>query len=263
MKTLFAISLALHALAAPLTLAGQLQPAMARHDVLAIVRETVKPGRSAEHDANEEAWVRAADAAKNTETMLAAGAMTGVPEIWYLSSYASWSDYEAALAANRGVDAIDQRFSAKEAELLSATRRMMFRSRRDLGYGPDPDLSRMRYLSITQVAVRPGRVAEFEESRRTIRAAHESAQAAGSVAVWEAMSGAPAGTFLIISAHRSLAEIDSGEAVEEAPPTKQGGAVDRSTTNVYRFLPQQSFAPDAWVKADPAFWGRKPLPRKP
>jgi hypothetical protein len=271
------IALASYA-AAPVATA-QAQQAMPAYNVLSIYRETVKPGKGAEHDAHEEAWARAAATAmgKNQVPMLAISAMSGVTENWYMNVYPTWADYEKTIAASTpAMDAVDKQFSMKEGEYLSDGRRMNFRARNDLSYGPDADLAKMRYFSVTRVVVRPGHAAEYEENRKMIKAAHEAAHQSDSYRIWEVVTGAPAGTYLQMVARKSLAELDSGDVIHgPAYSTALGGdaaqkkmaansatAVVSTEQNTFRFLPQQSVPPAEWVAADPKFWTRKAASKK-
>src|SRR4051812_6325128 len=72
-NALKALTLAIYSAGIPAALVAQAQPAMSGINVLSIYRETVKPGKGPEHDAHEEAWARAAEAAmkKSPVPMLA------------------------------------------------------------------------------------------------------------------------------------------------------------------------------------------------
>jgi len=109
-----------------------------------------------------------------------------------------------------------------------------------------------------------------------VKAAHEAARLSDSYSMWEVVSGAPGGTFLLLVARKSLAELDSGDVIHSpAYLTALGGepaqkkmaanlasAVVSSEQNNFRFLPQQSIPPAEWVTADPKFWTRKPVAKK-
>src|SRR3954468_20658053 len=102
--------------------AAHAQSAAPMFNVLSIYRETVKPGKGPGHDAHEEAWARASESAmgKNRTPMLAVGAMTGAPEMWYMTIFPTWADLEKTNAASTpAMDAVDKQFSMKEDEYLS------------------------------------------------------------------------------------------------------------------------------------------------
>jgi hypothetical protein len=266
------------AAAAPIA-AAHAQPAPQTYNVLSVYRETVKPGKGTEHDAHEEAWARASAVAmgKNQVPMLAIGAMSGAPEIWYMNIFPTWADLEKTNAgSNPAMDVVDRQFSMKEGDYLGDARRMIFRARNDLSYGADADLAKMRYFSVTRIVVRPGHAAEYEENRKMIKAAHEAARQSDSFRIWEVVTGAPAGTYLQFVARKSLAEIDSGavihgpaylaalggETAQKKMAANSASSVISTEQNTFRFLPQQSVPPAEWVTADPKYWTRTAAPKK-
>ena len=263
---------------APAALTAQGTPAAPVYNVLTVYRETVKPGKNAAHDAHENAWARALAAAKSPTPFLAMTAMSGSPENWYMSAYPTWADYEKANQASESaaLAAIGKQFGSQEGEYLSDGRGMVLTFRQDLSYGGPADLAASRYFTVTRVSVRPGHDAEYEESRKLIKAAHESAKLTDKYSVWQATAGAPTGTFFVFVARKSLSEIDEGATIHgDAYRAALGGpeaqkklaanaaaAIISSQMDHFAFAPQQSMAPAEWVTADPGFWKHKPAPKK-
>ncbi len=274
------LSIVLSALA-PAMLGAQAAPPAPTYTVISVYRETVKPGKGVAHSLNEEAWARAMTAAKAPSGYLALSPMSGA-ETWYVSAYDNWAALEAAnkaSAASPALTAIGKRYSAMEADLISDGRAMFLTLRADLSFGPPADLAASRYFSVTRVTVRPGHAAEYEENRKMIRAAHERAGLTDGFSIWQASSGAPAGTYFVFVARKSLSEIDAGEAPHTAPayiaalggPEGQkkmaantAAAVVSSQADLFAFAPQESVVPPEWIAADSAFWKLKtPAPRTP
>src|SRR5438552_4646493 len=173
-------------------------PPMPATNVLSIYRESVKAGKGPAHDAHETAWAGALVAAKSPNHFIAMSALTGPNEIWYVSAFPTWADYEKANAtaiSNPALAAIGKQYTPAESDYLSDARQMTLRPRTELGYGPPRDLPNMRYISVTRISVRPGHTAEYEEARRLIKAAHEAAKLTDHFSVWESTSGALGGTF--------------------------------------------------------------------
>ena len=263
----------------PVALLAQAATVPPTFNVITVFRETVKPGKASAHDAHEIAWAGAVAAAKPPNGFLAASAMTGPAENWYLSPYGTWADYEKANKANEAspaLAAIQKRYASMEGEYLSDGRMMVLTAAPELSYGEPADLGASRYFSVTRVTVRPGHNAEYEESRRIIKAAHQSAKLKDSFSIWRVAAGVPAGTYYQFVARKSLGEIDEGAAIHGAAyqaalggPDGQkkldalaASAVITSQVDHFAFAPQQSIPPPEWVKADPGFWARKPLPVK-
>ena len=263
----------------PVALLAQTAAVPPTYNVLTIYRETVKPGKGSAHDAHEVAWAGAVIAAKNPTGFLAVTAMTGPAENWYISPFGTWADWEKsnkASEASPALAAIQKRYSSMEGEYLSDGRMFVLTSMPDLNYGGPADLAASRYFSITRITVRPGHTAEYEASRRIIKAAHEKAKLTDHFTVWRAAAGVPTGTYYTFVARRSLAEIDEGAAMHGAAYQAALGGVEgqqkldalaasaiiSSETDHFAFAPQQSMPPPEWIKADPGFWARKPMPVK-
>lgn len=243
--------------------------------ILTVYREAVKAGMGVAHNAHESGWARANIAAKTPTPMLAVSAMSGANEVWYMSAYQDWAAFEksqAGVMASPALRAVQDQYSAKEGEYLSDARMMVLTRRADLSYGPAADLAKSRYFTITRFSLRPGHTQEWEENRKMVKAAHEAGHLSDSYTIWQAAGGAPAGTFYIIAAHRTLAELDSGAIIHnDAYRTALGGpdaqkkmnensatSIISSEANNFMFEPSQSIPPAAWVAADPKYW--KPAP---
>ena len=273
------LSLILTALS-PVLLGAQAAPPAPAYNVLTVFRETVKPGKGVAHNAHEEAWARAVAGAKPPNGFLAMTAMSGAPESWYMSVYPTWAAYEAANKAETpALAAIAKQYSAKEDEFLSDGRGMVLTFRADLSYGPPADIAASRYFSVTRISVRPGQADAYEENRKIVKAAHEKAGLSDGYSMWQAASGAPAGTYFLFVARKVLSEIDGGAAIHAVPAYQAalGGpegqkkmtantlaAVISSQTDLFAFAPQQSVPPPEWVTADPAYWKHKvPVKKTP
>lgn len=251
-------------------------------NVLVVYREVVKVGKGAAHNALETAWSWAQIQAKAPYPFVAATSLTGSNEIWYIAPFPNWAEWEKSndlTASNATLAAIDKRFRSQEDQFLTEARSMTLRPRPELNYGTPADLPNMRYISATRVSVRPGHTAEYEESRKMVKAAHETAHLTDGFSVWEVTGGAPAGTFYTFVARKSLAELDSGATIHGAAYTAALGgdsgqkklaaltasAVIGSETDQFEFTPSQSVAPPDWVTANPKMWKRSApvTPKKP
>ena len=265
--------LVLALLVLPATVPAQ-TPAMPPNNVLSIYRESVKAGKGPGHNAHETAWARALTAAKSPSHFIAMASLTGPNEIWYVSIFPTWADYQKnteAIEANAAATAIGDRFTGGEAELLADARGMTLRPRAELGYGPPADLPHMRFISVTRISVRPGHTMEFEDARKMVKAAHEAAHLSDSYSIWEASSGAPGGTFYLFVARKSLAELDEAATIHGAEymaalggdegqkklAALQSSAVVSQQTDHFAFTPSQSLPLEAWITTDPGFWKPK------
>jgi hypothetical protein len=248
--------------------------------VLYVVRETVKPGKGGAHDKLESEWAKGLTAARMPFGILALSAITGPRETWFVSGFPSFADY-ARLSSTLGevpaLAATMARLDPQEGDLLSDARGMLLVRRDDLSYGTS-NLPTMRFMTISRISVRPGHVSEFEDARKTIKAAHETARLADSYAVYQATSGVPAGTFYIFVSRKTLGELDAGEALHGTPEyvaalggddgrrkmaAAAGNYLNGSQTDQFAFVPSQSIVTAAWAAADPGYWKLRTTPSAP
>jgi hypothetical protein len=241
--------------------------------VLVIVREDVKPGKGGSlHVKAEEQFVRAFKKAKS-ENYIAATTTTGGSSAFFFSAYdsfAAWEKDTQTVDKNAGAD-IDLA-SQRDGELLTASHTMTATLRSDLSYLKDHPLKGLRYFVMYTVRVRPGHEDEFVEARKRARAAHEQASLADGFSVYQVNSGAPAGTFIFFVPMNSLAEMDefvtihNGKAYQDALGEDGQKALREFDRNgqlgaesiLISLSPKMSYAPKAFVDADPGFWTPKP-----
>jgi hypothetical protein len=100
-------------------------------------------------------------------------------------------------------------------------------------------------------------------------AAHQKAGTSAHWAMLNLVYGGDGGTYLILSADDSMADIDHGFAEGKAfhDAMGEGGwkkfedlyadTVDDSHSELFAINPKQSYVDDTWVKADPDFWKPK------
>lgn len=238
---------------------------------LVIQRELVKPGKAGPHAKHEVAWARALEAAKYPGGALAMSAMSGAPEVWWISGYNTAADIQKlneAYADSPALQAVDDKFVAPEADYVASTISMTAVLRDSLSYSSGTPLAAMRYVMVSRVLVRPGHNDEFLQARRLIKAAHETAHATDGFAVYQVTAGAASGTYLIFAGKKSMAEFDTNPhgpayvaALGGAEGQKKLADLAASYTtngdaNLFQLNPQYSVLSKAWYDADP-FWKPK------
>jgi quinol monooxygenase YgiN len=245
-----------------------------------IYREEVKPGKVSAHAKTEAAFVRDFKAAKASPNYTALVSVTGPDEAWFIARYESYAAYGndmKAVDSNATLKAELDRDSAADGELLSAERSIVARYRADLSYRPGVSIPLTRFFSISIIRVRPGHTAEFEENRKIIKTAHEKLTLHYNYSVYQVTSGMPAGTFIVLTYYKSMADIDAAQvmhgkdyddAVGESGMKKlndnQSTAILGTDTMLMAVDPKMSYPAKEWIDADPAFWAPKPAaPAKP
>lgn len=257
-----------------LPLTAQDQAAMAPPKVLVIVRENLKPGKSGTpHEKTESAFVSAFKAAKWPQHYLALDAQTGNPRSLFLIGYDSFAALEKDVQAtqkNTVLSAALDRATAADGELLSSYETTTFVYREDQSYHANLSLAPMRLFEITRFHVRPGRDKEWQDIVKLYLDNFPKAVPDAHWAVFQEAYGQGGNVYLVFNPMKSLAEVDSGMGDEKKFAAVVGedgmkrlaeleaAAVDEVQTNIFNFNPRMSYAPDEWIKADPAFWAPKP-----
>jgi len=265
-------------LASCLVLAASI-PAFAQNPgppkVLLIVREEIKTGMMGPHAIEANNVVQIYAKAKSPWHRLAMVPVAGNEnEVMYFWGYESFADMERS---NKDLDALGITYKADfdrnrhDGEDYHASQRdsiAVFRP--DLSYNPGADISKMRYMRIQTVRVKPGHSREFEEGRKIVNAAHVKAKIDEHMAVYQIMGGAQNGTYLIIIPWASLdgmATIPHGKDYWDAMGDENRQKTEKAesdtvvftSTDVYGFAPQLSYMSERAVAADPDFWTLKPM----
>jgi len=248
-------------------------------NMLTIVREEVKLGRDAEHAKLEAGWPAAYEKAKSPDFYLAMTSMTGVPEAWYITPYASHAAIGDGLKRDDGdavLSAELTRLRRADAELINSVRVIQAIARKDLSYGAYPDLATQRFFEITWFRVRPGHEQQFEAAGKAYGAAAKRSGATSAFRVYEVVAGVPGPTYLIFSSVGSFGEFDQmmadGQKTMKGANTEEGMALQKFMlegvvnieTQRFRLDPLQSYVPKETRAQDPAFWmPKKSAPAKP
>ncbi|HWQ31682.1 MAG TPA: hypothetical protein VNQ79_02270 [Blastocatellia bacterium] len=243
--------------------------------VLNIGREEVKPNVDAEHAQVESAWARAFAKANWSANWLGMTSISGPPEAWFLTGYDSFAAFEKSnleFEKRTALKAEDTHFRQLDKDLLRGSRGMLATFRDDLSYQPAVSLAQMRYFRVNMIRVRPGLNDDFIEYRKIIRAALEKAQSDTHFAIYQTVSGAPNGTFLIFTPMKSLAEMDPNPASQKAMQDALGSENQRKLSELtskailsnepihFALSPEMSYLSKEFIAADPAFWKPKPKP---
>jgi hypothetical protein len=247
-------------------------------NIITIVREEVKLGRDADHAKLEAGWPAAYEKAKSPDFYLAMTSMTGAPEAWYITPYASHAAIGDGLKRDDGdavLTAEITRLRRADADMINGVRVIQARARADLSSGAYPDLAKQRFFEVTWFRVRPGHEQQFEAAGKAYGAAAKRAGVNAAYRVYEVVAGVPGPTYLVLSSVGSYSELD--QAMTDDAKTMKGfnteegmamqkfmleGVVNLETQR-FRVDPVQSYVPKETRAQDPAFWmPKKPAPAK-
>jgi hypothetical protein len=281
MKNFSPLALAMSlSIAAGTIAAAQDKPAAtALPNVLQITREFTKPGKGgAMHDKSEGAFVQAMTRAKEPTHYLALNSLSGKNRALYLTWYASfdawekdqkWVEKDAALSADL------ERAAVADGELLESMDQAVFYSDPELSYRPHVDISHARFMEVSEYHVKRGHESGWRELAKMVISAHQKAGTSAHWAMLNLVFGGDGGTYLILTADNSMADIDHGFTEDKGFHDAMGDegwkkfqqlyadTVDDSHNELFAINPKQSYMDESVIKADPDFWKPKAVAAKP
>jgi len=249
------------------------QASMSIPKVLQITREYTKPGKAGMiHEKMESAFVQAMTRAKWPTHYIGMTSLSGKQRALFLTRYESleaWEKDNAATQKNTALAAALDRAGMADGELLDSIDQGVFIFRDEMSLRPKADLSGMRYLEVNVYHVRPGHEKDWSEVVKMVKTAYDQAVPEAHWGTYSQIYGGDGGTYLVLTARKTLAEVDRGfkegkrfEDVMGEEGMKKvselyGASVESSQHQLFAFSPRMSYVPDEWMKADPDFWKPK------
>lgn len=280
-RAVFGISLAF---ACCTVVSAQDQPTGSIPKVLQITREFTKPGKGgAVHEKAESAFVQAMARAKWPTHYMAVSSLSGKQRSLFLTRYDSFEGWEkdnAAIAKNASLAASLDHAGLNDGDLLDSLDQGVFYFRDSMSLRPMTDISKMRYLDVMVFRIRAGKNREWQELVKLAKEGYGKGDPQAHWGTFELVYGGEAGTYLVLTARKSLAEVDRGFSIEKDVMSAIGEAngkrmdelfascVESLQTELFAFNPAMSYPDEEWIKADPDFWKPKTvtataMPKKP
>jgi len=245
---------------------------MAPPKVLVVQREFIKPGMAGNpHMRTESAFVQAMAAAKWPTRYIGMDSMSGPSRALFMVGYDSFADWEKdSLATQKNATlsaALDKALIA-DGQLLTGYDAGVLFYREDMSLRPNAtNVAQSRYFEIMRFKIRQGHDQEWSDLTKMYVDGFNKASQTQHWVVYQSQYGADnGGVYLVITAMKSLAEVDTGMAdfgkfagLLGADGMKKvneltAACVEDVQVNLFAFNPKMSYPPDAWVKADPGFW---------
>ena len=119
---------------------------------------------------------------------------------------------------------------------------------------------------MTVLHERPGKSREWRELSKMAKEAYGKADPDAHWGMFELVYGGDGGTFLLLTARKSLAEVDREYGMEkklEAAVGEEtlkkmgemfGETVDSTQSQLFAYNPAMSYVDEAWIKSDPDYW---------
>lgn len=263
--------------AAPKTAAAQEQAAgiTPPPKVAEIITEVIKPGQEGSpHAKTESAFPKAFADAHWQQHYFAMDALSGrggrtLFFIAYDSLAGMQKDVEGT-EKDATLSAALDRARVADGALLQSYDTSAYALRNEISLRAGVKIEEMRYFEITTFNVRSGHRQDWDTLAKGYMSAYEKIPGPHWAAFEKVYGDQNSGArFLLVTPMKSLAEAD-----QEMDDNKQvisilgadqmkkledlaATTIESSDTQVYQINPKLSYPPDAWVKADPAFWGQK------
>jgi hypothetical protein len=242
--------------------------------VLQITREFVKPGKAGmAHDKTESAFAETLSRAKWPTHYIGMTSLSGKSRSLYFTSYESfeaWQKDQDAAAKNSTLSASLDQVGMSDGELLESVDQGVFYFHEEMSLRPRPDLSQMRYMEINVFHVRPGKEKQWAAVVKMAKEGYEKGVPDSHWGMFEEVYGGDGGTYLLLTSHKSLAEIDKGFAQNKQFEAAMGEdgmkkldelyaeCCEPAQQQLFAFSARQSYVKEEWIKADPEFWKPKP-----
>lgn len=242
--------------------------------VLEIQREFGKFGKGPAHQKNEMAYAQAVTAAKSPDRYFAAVSQSGTNEAWYFVGFNSFDAYQKSgemQEKNTALQSQLDRVMERDGDFISNGSTYLAYYDDKKSYHADVNIATMRYFEVETIRIRLGHDKEWDELVQLVNSTLDKAKIDTHAAFYNVSFGAPAGTVLIFTPHKSLSELDVafanfdkqfGDALGADGQKKlaelEAAAIQTDQTELYSFDPKMSYPPDEWVKAD-AFWKAAPM----
>jgi hypothetical protein len=267
------------ALAGIYTYSTSAQEKMSVPKVLQIQREFLKPGKAGNiHEAKESAFIEALSRAKWPTHYIGMTSLSGKSRALFFTLYDSFEAWEkdgAAAQKNAALSAALDHAYAADGELQDSTDTGVFILQEEMSLRPRPDLSVARFMEISSYHVRPGHNKEWMEAVKLVKAGYEKGVPESHWGMFAQQYGGDGGIYLVLTSHKSLAEIDKGMMDDKQFIAAMGedgmkklselvaACVEESQHQLFAINPHMSYVSDEWIKASPDFWNVKPTTKAP
>jgi hypothetical protein len=246
--------------------------------VIHILREDIKEGKSAAHAKSEEKFVQAMTRNKNKfpANFLGLSSLTGPSQVWFLEAHDSLVSVGDTMAFEDQTPEFAT-LDALDAEYRTGSRSVIAAYRADLSYHGTQlmeVLPKARLFNVITIRIRFEHDLEFAELAKTALEAADKAASDQPVAVYQVISGMPAGTYLLLEPSASFKALDDApargraliQAMGESGAKKflksAGEVIVNEEALLFAIDPKMSYVSKEFAAGDPEFWTPKPAARK-
>jgi hypothetical protein len=197
-------------------------------------------------------------------SVLGMTAITGAPENWLIEMHDSFASLDSVDKMLGGVS-LQTNDPAAFPDLLAQSRNLVASYRPDMSYRAEEGVQifpKMRYMDVAIIRIRLGTEADLSKLLKLRSLSLDSINADRPEIVYEVVSGAPAGTYVVLAPMTSLSTLDAGRAdtpvyAEAAAEAAKKIAADTELTREHiwlRIQPRLSHVSGEFASQDPVFW---------
>jgi hypothetical protein len=242
--------------------------------ILLLVHQQFKFGSESARQKLEVRMTRASNRLDVPNSWIDLESLSGPPEALFFDPLDSFKQLEDAFLAWGQLFASHPEVAHLQEQIraLESSESTVIAVRRDdLGYRVSRiDLSKVRFLRVQEVRLRPGHESDFVDASKLLGAAYEKLDADMPWVVYQTNVGMPSPSFLVFVPMHALKENDGYLA--RAPKLREAegeegfgrmqqiaqGAYASTESNLYSVSPEMSHVPKEIVDGDPDFWSPKP-----
>ena len=241
--------------------------------VLRIVREDIKEGKSAGHVKSESAFMQEAARRKYPANIIGMTTVTGPSQAWFLEGHDSFRAVESTLAAFNNPDAQYATLDELDGQFRSASQSWLAVYRPDLSFHGQEmmqNLPKARFFTVDMIRIQNGRESDLAEIAHMQVDASQKAMSDRPVAVYQVVSGLANGTYLLFEPAISLEAMDGQgdrnraimQAMGDSAAKRFSKAISDTIVSdeslLFSIEPRMSYVSQEFASGDPSFWNPKP-----
>jgi hypothetical protein len=245
--------------------------------VLLVEWESLRPGSTAAHDKVAAGFAALAVRSKSKGHWIGLNPVAGDENTaLFLGGFPSFAAAEevrkaeeAAVTASPALRAEAEKLEKAGAAVHTAQKAIWTTYQDELSFRPPgpADIGKARFMEVVVTRVKPGRIPDYVEFLKAANQGREKARLEVRFAVFQAASGAPTGTFIILRPLVSMAELDDdgmkslvtalGDEAWKKMRMSYAEIVEENTRTLFAINPKISYPYPAIAGADPSFWKAK------
>jgi hypothetical protein len=238
--------------------------------VLRIFREDIKEGRGMAHEKSEMKFAQAMARNKYPANVIAMTTLSGTTQAWFVEAHTSFVSIGQANAAMDKIAEFGE-LDALDGEYRASSRSWIAVYHPEMSYHGTQlmqTLPKARYFNVINMRIRLEHDQEFAQIAKMAVTAAEKSGDDQPIAVYQVVSGAPTGTYLLFEPSASLQSMDDGPARGRAMFAAMGSEAAKFVKNagdtivtsealLFQINPKMSYPSKEFAAGDPDFWTPK------